>query len=210
MKKLLLLVPLFFLVVVGLGQISAVTSSGDEVILNADGTWKYVNASLENKNSIDTNKTNFLKSVNSSFLVKSNKVNCGIYIDPKKWGFAKSGSDEDAEFEFTLKGKDAYGMIICEKTEIPLESLGSIAFENAKNAAPDMAIARQEYRNVNGNLLLLIQMSGTIKGIKVTYLGYYFSSPEGSVQLLTYSATNLFDDQKSDLEQFLNGFVSPK
>ena len=210
MKKTFLFFSLNLLIATSFAQTMAVTSNGDEVLLNADGTWKYVNDSLANNNSINTNKISFLKSVNSGFVVKSNKVKYGFYIDPKKWSFEKGGSNDAAEFTFHLKEKDAYGMVIAEKTEIPLESLRSIVLKNAKDAGPDITIARQEYRKVNGNTVLLIQMSGTVEGIKVTYMGYYFSSPEGSLQLLTYSATNLFDEYKNDLEEFLNGFVTLK
>lgn len=207
MKQLIILCHFVFLITVSIGQITAVTNNGDEVVLYSDGTWKYVNSNQQEQGKIDTNKTEFSKPINSTFIVKSNKLNCGIYIDPKKWGFVKSGSDEDSEFSFNLKGKDGYGLLIAEKTEIPVETLRDVAIENAKDAEPDITITNQEYRKVNNNTVILLQMNGTLKGMKITYLGYYFSSPEGSIQLITYAATNLFKEHKSDLEEFLNGFV---
>jgi len=208
MKQILTLCYSIFLITTSFGQLTALTNNGDEVILNTDGTWKYLNRSPQNQNRIDTNKVKISKSAVSSFIVKSSKINCGIYIDPKKWSFAKGDDGEASEFEFTLKGKDAYAMIIAEKTEIPIETLKVIAIENAKAVAPDITITKEEYRKVNDNLVLLMQMNGSVKGIKLTYLAYYFSSPEGSVQLVTYSATNLFNAYKNDMEEFLNGFVS--
>ena len=71
-------------------------------------------------------------------------------------------------------------------------------------------VVKEEYRKVNDNIVLLMQLNGTMKGIKFTYYGYYYSSNEGSVQLVTFTATNLFDQQKKDMEEFLNGFVSTK
>ena len=50
-------------------------------------------------------------------------------------------------------------------------------------------------------------MNGTIKGIHFTYLGYYFSSPKGTVQFLTYTSVNLLEEYRKDLEELLNGFV---
>jgi hypothetical protein len=49
-------------------------------------------------------------------------------------------------------------------------------------------------------------MAGSVKGIFVTYLGYYFSSPKGTVQLLAYTSTNLLEDVRQELEDLLNGF----
>lgn len=40
-----------------------------------------------------------------------------------KWSFTKSNSNEVSEFQFTLKEKDAYVMLITEKIEMPIETL---------------------------------------------------------------------------------------
>ena len=53
-----------------------------------------------------------------------------------------------------------------------------------------------------------MQMDGTIQGIKFTYYGYYFSSPNGTIQLLTYTSSNLLNEYKKEFEDFLNGFVT--
>jgi hypothetical protein len=208
MKQFFTATLLIFLLSSAFGQIRAVTSSGDEVILNSNGSWKYANDSMQTAGKIDTIKVAFFKKPANSFLVKSNKVNCGIYLDPKKWSFEKSAADDVSEFDFTLKDKDAYAMLISEKTEIPLETMKEVALENAKDAAPDIKIVRQEYRKVNNNIVLLIQMRGSVKGIKVTYIGYYFSSPKGTVQFLTYTASSLVTEYQKDLEELLNGFVT--
>jgi hypothetical protein len=190
-----------------LAQIKALTDNGDEVLLNSDGTWKYINDSNYNANKIDTNKIDFLKSKEATFLVKSTKTNCGIYINPKKWFFEKSKATDASEYEFTLKNEDVYAMIVAEKIEMPIESLRLVALENAKEAAPDIKIINQEYRNVNGNIVLQMQMAGTISGVKFTFLGHYYSFPNGTIQFLTYTATSLFIEHKKELEDFLNGFV---
>jgi len=44
-------------------------------------------------------------------------------------------------------------------------------------------------------------------GIKFIYLGYYYSSPKGTIQLLTYTSSNLLDEYKKDLKEFLNSFI---
>jgi len=49
-------------------------------------------------------------------------------------------------------------MMIAEKMEIPLESLKEIVLDNAKEAAPDIKIVKEEYRTVNGIRVLMMQM----------------------------------------------------
>ena len=188
-------------------QINAITETGDEVILFNDGTWKYLNDSIMENSVIPTNDKEFLKDKHSTFLVKSKKLNIGIWINPKSWSFSK-GTDNDAyEFQFQKNGDDLYGMLISEKTQIPIETLKRIAIKNAKDVAPDIKVIKEEYRTVNGVKVYMMQMSGTIQGIRFTYYGYYYSNSNGTIQLLTYTGENLFDDYLNDIEIFLNGLV---
>lgn len=188
-------------------QVRALTETGDEVILYENRTWTYVNDSVTAMHEIKVNDTDFRKSKNSTFLVKSKKLNIGIWIDPEKWNFTKNSTNEAAEFQFQKKDEDLYALMVSEKMQIPVESLKQIALQNARNAAPDARIVHEEYRNVNGIKVLMMQMIGTIQGIKFTYCGYYYSNPNGTVQLLTYTSQNLYDHYQKDIETFLNGFV---
>ena len=190
-------------------QINAVTETGDQVILNNNGTWKYIDESVIENLSIPKNTKIFKKEKEASFLVKSKRTNVGVWINPKKWSFNNGKENEDSEFEFQLKGEDLYGMMISEKMEIPLETLKEIALDNAKEAAPDIKIVKQEYRNVNGIKVLMLQMNGTIQGIKFVYYGYYYSNSSGTVQLMTYTGQNLLNDYLEEVESFLNGIVEP-
>ncbi len=98
-------------------------------------------------------------------------------------------------------------MLISEKTQIPVETLKAIALENAKNAAPDVRIIKEEYRTVNGITALMMQMSATIQGIRFIYFGYYYSNANGSIQLISWTGENIFQSSSSELEEFLNGLV---
>jgi len=205
-KKIVLMLSFFVIAAESMAQVQAVTSNGDEVILYNDGTWKYVKKS-EPAEKIDTNKIAFLKSKDASFLLKSNIAPVGVHLDPRKWSFKKSEKDDEPEYSLQLKGKDAYGMIMVERIEIPFESLRNIALDNAKEASPDVKIVHEEYRNVNGIKVLCLQMDGSIQGVKFSYFGYYFSFEKGSVQFVTYTSQSLLSGYKQEMEELLNGFV---
>ena len=79
-------------------------------------------------------------------------------MNTNKWSFKKATVNKEAEYELRLKDGDLYGLIITEAISIPLETLKSIALENAKNVAPDIRVIKEEFRNINGNKVLLIQM----------------------------------------------------
>jgi hypothetical protein len=207
MKKILLvLISLFFVNIIQ-AQKKAVTETGEEVNLYDDGSWKYVNEDPVLEKEISTNTINFKKDKESIFLLKSKKFNVGFWLNPKIWSFEKSKDDSPAEYNLSLKGADLFGMIIAEKIEIPLETLKLLAVKNAMDAAPDMKIVKEEYRIVNGIKVLLLQMNGTMQGVKFTYYGYYFSNTNGSVQFVTYTSKKLFESYKSKMETLLNGIV---
>ena len=93
-----------------------------------------------------------------------------------------------------------------ERVEIPLETLRTLALANAQEAAPDARITFEGKRQVNGKELLCLQIKGTIRGVAFTYFGYYYSNNYGSVQIITYTGQNLFEEFQNDFEEFLNGF----
>ncbi len=207
MKRISLVIVYLSTIIFVHAQQIAVTQTGEEVILYDNGTWAYQNEDDLEEKEIPTNSKLFKKDKNSTFLLKSNKLNTGFWLNPKVWSFKKATDNPEAEYELQLKGGDLYGMIISEKVEIPLENLKSIAVENGKAVAPDLRITHEEYRTVNDLKVLLLQMDGTTQGIKFSFYGYYYSNSNGTVQFVTYTAQNLLNEYKSESEKLLNGLV---
>tara|TARA_Y100001972_G_C7652911_1_gene328422 strand:+ start:694 stop:1323 length:630 start_codon:yes stop_codon:yes gene_type:complete len=208
MNRYLFVVATILIVTISHAQTNAITDTGDEVVLYDDGTWTYKDGTAVEKAPIPVNDEKFEKHKDASFLVKSTKIDIGLYMDPKSWSFRKGTENDAYEFQFQKKKDDLYGMLITEKLEIPVESLQNIAIDNARAAAPDLKVTKEEYRMVNGLQVLMMQMTGTIQGMRFTYCGYYYSNEGGAVQLLTYTGEKLFDEYYPEIEKFLNGFVT--
>lgn len=207
MKKIVLLGLIFLSINFTYAQINALTESGDTVLLYEDGSWKYAKEGQNEVSEIKINNQEFKKDSKSTFLVKSKKLNIGIWINPKKWSFKKGDDEGAAEYNFKMKESDIYAILIAEKVEIPVINLRGIAIDNAKDVAPDIKVIHEEYRTVNGIKVLMMQMAGTLQGIKFTYFGYYYSNENGSILLLTYTGTSIFDKHKKEMELMLNGLV---
>lgn len=205
---------LIFLLIVFCGtsaQINAITDNGKQVVLFDNGTWKYMKDSTSEdikNDSLKINPLKFSKPKTANFLVKSNIVNIGIYIDPNKWTFSLHRDNEvNPEYRFTLKNGDGYALLVSEKTPIDLESLKEIALINAQKASIDAKIISSEYRIVNNKKILCLKMTGTIKDIRFEYFGYYYSNENGTIQLLTYTSQKVFDNLNKEFEDFLNGLI---
>lgn len=205
MKRLLFSVLFAATTIAAHAQTKAVTETGEEVFLYTDGTWKYVDIKPAYATNIDTIKVN--KGANATFLVKSPKFKYGIWIDPKKWKFVAGKDGESQELKFSLKSKEAQGAVIAERVEMPYASLQEVALINAKQAAEDAHIAREEIRLVNGKIVRLMQIEGTIAGLKFVYFGYYYVGNEGTFQFVTYTYKSTFEENVKEMEQLLNGFV---
>ncbi|MDP5157275.1 MAG: hypothetical protein NWQ07_01695 [Flaviramulus sp.] len=188
-------------------QTNAVTDYGDRVVLYDDGTWKYIDGKDIEIKEIPINPNPFKKDETSTFLLKSSIFNVGIWLDTKEWKFNKANNNDDAEYELQLKNQDLYGTVITERLEIPLESLRNIALSNAQDVAPDSKIDHEEYRTVNGIKVLMLEMNGTISGIKFGYKGYYYSNPTGTIQIIIYTSQGLMATYDKNIEKLLNGFV---
>lgn len=188
-------------------DLRAVTERGDEVILSDDGRWQYVKAPKEVDSSIGVNPGRFKRPADASFAVRSTKNSASVYINPKKWTFAKAKPGTEREFTFRLSSGDLYGMLITERMVVPLETLVQAALSNMRASAPDAEIVKQEYRQVNDKKVLLLQMHASMQGMKIMYRGYYFTDESGTTQLVTYTSQALAAVHAADAEDFLNGFT---
>lgn len=187
----------------------AFTSTGEIVILNADGTWKYENQSRSSQaKSLKTNSRKFKKPNSASFPVKSKVNSLGLWMNPADWGFTKKGAlNPEAEYELKHKKLEIYAMAITESIEVNLDNLAEIALENMEKVGTNVRVINKEYRIVNGQKVIFMEMAGVVNGIKATYMGYYHSNSKGASQLLAFTGTALANKYKPEIIKLLNGLV---
>lgn len=187
--------------------IKALTDTGDEVLLYSNGTWKYVSENLNRQLQIPDSSKKLYKNENASFLLKSKIFNVGVWLDPKAWKFYKAQENPDAEYELEHTSLDLTALILTEDFGFPLDSMRNIAFENAVDFIPDTEIVNQEYRRINDQKVLHLEMQGSYHNLPVTYYGYYFANDYGTIQLLIVGLTKIIKDNLTEVEMLLNGLV---
>jgi hypothetical protein len=181
-------------------DLSATTEEGKKVLLKENGTWKYVET-IEAKGATGGK---FDRSTAATEKIEILKGKAAVYYNPNKWRGLKE--TEPGRFELTHQEGDSYAMVIAERMQMPVESLRNIALSNAREAAPDIQVVAEERRKVNGSDLIFMQTAGSIQGMRITYLGHYYTGKAGSVQIIAFTGENLIDDYKNDIQEFLNGF----
>lgn len=180
--------------------IKARTESGKEVILSPDGTWKYVTEPEAHSRP----SSGMTRPASARTEFKAKHGGFSVWYDDTKW-IKSPGEDEEGRIEFKLKRGDGYAIAIVEELGIPIATLKELALENAQSAAPDTKIVFEEMRTVNGKQVLCMRMDGSVKGIPFRYFGYYYGGKQGSIQLLTFTGTQIFAKYEQDFVEFLNG-----
>lgn len=181
--------------------VRATTDDNRKVLLYPDGTWKYEGSDGRALSSASARAR--YRAPAATTKVSLLRGQATFSYNPAKWRPTQSKDPDKTTFQHV--NGDGYAMIIAERLEIPLQKLKEIAVANARQAAPNIKVILEEPVKVNGLDVVAMQMQGTIQGIDFIYYGYYRSSPQGSIQVLTYTGRNLFSEFKPDFEEFLNG-----
>ena len=131
-----------------------------------------------------------------------------LWYNDKGWKRIPPASiNEEADITLQMRDDDAYAMIIYEEMEIDVEALADIALDNAIEAAPDTKILNKEYRIVNGNKVIHMELKGSISGVKFVYNSYYYSDENGAIQFISFTSQKLYEKLQSDMDDVLNGLM---
>jgi hypothetical protein len=184
----------------GQTPIKARTETDKEVLLFPDGTWKYTE---ENKVARPTDRV-YVKPVSARKLFKSKTGSCGIWVDESKWKLETIPSDE-YEFQFLHTSGDGYAAVIVERISMPVSGLKEVVLENVKKQDPNAKVVSEEKRMVNGKEIVSLIVEFTTHQIPFTFHYYLYAGKAGSIQIATWTGTNLFDEYKQDFNDLLNG-----
>ena len=198
-----------------IAQQRALTEDGKEVVLFDNGTWKFVNES--DAKALETTITNnnlFEKSRNASFLMKSKKLDVGVYFDPKKWKLATQNISPHVEYFFTDRGntEGLFGFMMTEKVQIAtLKNLKELIIENVNRNVDFFRLKESEYRTVNGMKVLYIRYAANTKGMDFEYAGYYYINSDGYAGVVGFSSQKMFESNFDAIQELINGIsLSPK
>ncbi len=193
-------------------QTKALTEDGKEVILFDNKTWRFVNETDEKTlDQIETNEKPFLKSVEANFLLKSKRIDAGIYINSKKWKLAKTSNFPTAEYTFQNSENPNVMMMGCFISEIvpiqTLKNLLELKEANLQGSVDFFKINKSEYRTINGISVLFLDYSVNTKGIDFRYIVNYYLTEEGYASSIAFSYENNFEKSYDEMQNFINGLV---
>lgn len=192
-------------------QINALTEDGKEVILFDGGTWKFVNESdLKTLETIIKNEGSFTKNKNATFLMKSKKLDVGIYFDPKKWKLTPQKISPNVEYFLSEREGDngLYGFLMTEKLQVAtLKNLKDLIISQVQRNVDYFRLIKSEYRTVNGMNVLYLNYTANTNGIDFEYVGNYFINSEGYSAILGFATQQNFAKNSSEIQELINGMT---
>ena len=124
---------------------------------------------------------------------------------PDEWTASRVG--ETGTWQLNHKRGDAYVKFIAERTEIPTGVLSKTALDRVRELDPQMKILKEDKRSISGVEVVTVRFDSVLKGIPLSFLGYYYGGKEGSVQVLGWSGQNIFAEKQADLQELLDGLT---
>ncbi|MFL9835484.1 hypothetical protein [Chryseobacterium terrae] len=210
MKKNLLFVLLIFFINIS-SQVKALTEDGKEVVLFDNKTWKFINESDEKTlEEIKDNTQSFSKSKDATFLMKSKKTDAGVYFNPKKWKIVSSDLPSPYMDYLFANSSNANLFVIFGSENAPvqtLKNLKDLVIAGVQRNTDYFKLKESEYRTVNNIKVLYLNYVANIKGIDFEYLANYYLTSEGYTSLMAYTFANKFEENKAELETFINGIT---
>jgi hypothetical protein len=186
-------------------QITAITEEGRAVLLFSNGTWRYLNDS-ERVPTLDLPHYNVPAS--SKHLLKGKETRYELWYNEEKWDLLPDTVYANSEYALEDPKGERVAMMITERMQVPLKAIKEATLGSFKREGSECRIAEEQKIWVNGTEGLLLKIDALVDGIPVSYLNAYFSTREGTFQLITYTAYNLFDHHHQDMMELICGFVA--
>ena len=199
-------------------QTLAITEYGDSIYVFNDGTWSFSPTEpmmieelgfLEKELTFKKNDAKFSVPDSSTEVLESGLGFFTWAYNREEWMRMRPEElNPLAEFAFKHKEKDIYAMAISEEVSMDVETIVKVALDGMEtNTGSEVDIRRLEFREVNGKEMAMGRFLLDFGGMNLVFENYYLTCEEGTVQVLTWTAANIFPKYENLMQDMLNGLV---
>ena len=211
---------LVFVFIFGYGQEKAITESGDTIYIHSDGTWTFdkekVDIVMPNSTTFDFQKQKVLiDSTFRNFTVPKQSIKVinkeddffSINYNETEWKRVPPATiNPAASYTFSDEKEGIFAMVIAEKIEMGTENIFKFALKNAEqNTGSPPKVINAELVSVNNSEMINAIYDLELNGLKFTFNSLFFSSSNGTIQFMTWSFSNVFNEKKEKLDGILSG-----
>ena len=135
-----------------------------------------------------------------------------IRYDASRWSETQDLVPGESEFSFKLPYGAGYATTIYEVSAIPVSAMRGIVLQNAREGMNgDITVVSEEPVAVpgGGEALRLEYRVVTAEGLDVTMSNLMHSDEAGTLQVVTWTTTDLMDRYRDELRRFQDGLSIP-
>lgn len=216
---------LLFLLISGssiMAQEMAITASGDTIFVFNDGTWSYDRTPRDSeivtpetlnfaKREVEIDSTSRVLLVNEATdkVIDKETDFFSIQYSSDIWNRVPPATiNPAASYTFSDEQQNVFAMVIAENVELGTENIFKFALENAeKNTGANPRVQSSEWVRVNGTDLIKAEYNIEMSGLKFVFNSLFYSSEKGTIQFMTWTFENIYQEKKAILDQLLAGLV---
>ena len=131
-----------------------------------------------------------------------------VKFDQSRWELdADNTVSIDDDFQYVSVGENAWIRIIAEEPELSYEYMRDVIVANAQNADPNAKLTETGFRDVNNIRVMWATVDARVSNIPITYFYHIYTGIEGTVQIISFSARNLFESRIGLVEEVVSSFI---
>ena len=130
-----------------------------------------------------------------------------LRYDASRWSRAREVLNAEAEYQLALPFGAGYAITIFEVTPYPLDVMRDLVLENASSSGT-VELLREDDVEVEGGAVRRVEFEVvTDVGLAVTFINSFHSSEEGTLQVVTWTSTAVYDRFRDELLRFHDGLT---
>jgi hypothetical protein len=132
------------------------------------------------------------------------EVSYSLEYNASEWSISEESFNSDAEYELNSKN-DSYAIFIAEKPNVGIDNLVSVAKSNLQEVSESFELIEEMMVSKDGTTFVDLIAKVRLDGTDFTYYNRYYAGDEGSIQAMTFTYSNLFDENRTNLKNLLDG-----
>lgn len=131
--------------------------------------------------------------------------NFSVRLDPGRWEIDTENTISiDDDFQYVAN--DTWIRIIAEEAELGYEYMLEAILSNAQDADPNARIIENGFRNVNNINIMWATIDAEVTSIPITYYYHVYTGTEGTVQIISFTMQNIFENRLELIEEVASSF----
>ena len=130
-----------------------------------------------------------------------------LRYDASRWSQSREVLNAEAEYQLVLPFSAGYGMTLYEITPFPIDVMRNLVLDRASSSGT-VDLLREEDVEVDGGSVRRLEFEVTTDaGLSIVFINSIHSDERGTLQVITWAATAVYDRFRDELLRFQDGLT---